>query len=214
MLKLKKLFLLSLVIPIIFLSSIAYAKPFCALRDPTVEVYELFPLATSYKSIVHTVGKGTRSKILDILPFTIHAKEIGEHTVYAAFSDERSLGLVHVRSELGSWGLLEIAWAIDLDGNVIDFTFQRCREDGCKEIGSLNFRQQLLGMGLTDLTALMNEDGSELLEGKLMVTPGAMELGASVIRSAMKTLVVTQMVWGDDIEVLKTYSPLTIMFNK
>lgn len=215
MIRFNRLCLLGLLMTSLFASSIAYAKPYCALRDPTTEVYKLFPTATTYKSIVHTVDKATRKQILGVLPFTIHAKEIGEHTVYITFAESSPLGVVHVRSELGSWGLLEIAWAIGLDGKVIDFIFQRCREDGCEEVGGQGFRQQLVGMGVDDLRTLMNEDGSELVEGKLDISPEAMELGASVIRSAMKTLVVTDIVWGEDIDALSaSSSSLTSVVGK
>lgn len=203
MIKNKRLILTNLLISILLLSSVCYAKPFCALRDPVHEVYSLLPAATSYKSIVHAVDKNARKEILNVLPFTIHSKEIGEHTVYIGLAEEKPLGVVHVRSEPGSWGLLEIAWALDLDGKIIDFRFQRCREDSCSEIKSDKFRQQLSGMALKDLSTLINEDGSELLIGKLDVTSEATKLAASVIRSAMKTIVVTRMIWGKDIESLR-----------
>ncbi len=199
------LFLLSLLITTFFMSAISHAKPFCALRDPVHEVYSLLPTANSYKSIVHLIDKQARKEILETLPFTIHSKEIGQHTVYVGQDAEVPVGVVHVRSEPGNWGLLEIAWALDLDGKIIDFRFQRCREKGCDEIQNEKFRKQLAGMELKDLSALLNEDGS-FKTNKFDVSTDSSELIEAVLRSAMKTIVITDLIWGKDIEALKETS--------
>ncbi len=199
------LFLLSFLITSFFLSAVSHAKPFCALRDPVHEVYSLLPTANSYKSIVHLIDKQARKEILETLPFTIHSKEIGQHTVYVGQNEEIPIGIVHVRSEPGNWGLLEIAWALDLNGKIMDFRFQRCREKGCDEIQNEKFRKQLTGMALKDLSALLNEDGS-FNTNNLDVSPDLSELAEAVLRSAMKTIVITDLIWGHDINALKETS--------
>ena len=203
MTKFKIILLASIFFSIVFPAFLTHAKPFCALRDPVHDVYTLLPTATSYKSIVHSVDKKARGEILNILPFTIHNKEIGKHTLYVGLSGETPLGVVHVRSEPGTWGLLEIAWALDLYGKIIDFRFQRCREDSCDEIKNDRFRNQIVGLGINELSTLINKDGSELQSGKLeSISEDAAKLAVSVIRSAMKTIVVTDMIWGEDIKTL------------
>ena len=126
-------------------SSTAWAQAYCALRDPVRQVYEMYPGAKSYRSIVRTVAQKHRSIIADQLPFTMHFTELGRHTVYVALDGAKPIGLVHVRSERGQWGLVEVAWATDLDMHIVDFRFQRCRERAVKLLDTEEFRAQLIG---------------------------------------------------------------------
>jgi len=169
-------------------SSTAWAQAYCALRDPVRQVYELYPGATSYRSIVRTVGAKHRLIIAERLPFTMHFTELGRHTLYAALDGNKPIGLVHVRSERGQWGLVEIAWATDLDMRIVDFKFQRCRERAKSLLDTEEFRAQLIGKGVGDLVGMLNSDYSGVNPSFLQVPAGAEKLAAVVIRCGAKTL--------------------------
>lgn len=162
----------------------ASAKPFCALRDPSHTIFELFPEADNYYSLVEKVDKGTKEAVLGLIPFTIHNKEIGKHTIYVAQKDGVPVGIVHVRTEPGEWGLVEIAWALHMDLKVRDYRFQRCREAGCDADPS----QVVLHKDLQELLAAYNENTD------------ASGLPQTVLKSAMKTVAITQLVWGEQIQ--------------
>lgn len=162
----------------------AAAKPFCALRDPSHTIFELFPEADNYYSLVENVDKGTKEAVLGLIPFTIHNKEIGKHTIYVAQKDGVPVGIVHVRTEPGEWGLVEIAWALHMDLKVRDYRFQRCRETGCDAEPSKEVLHKDLQELLATYTAKTDASG----------------LPQTVLKSAMKTVAITQLVWGEQIQ--------------
>lgn len=178
----------------------------CALRDPVRQIARLFPDADAYESLVGTVGKETRQDVAKRLPFTLHFNELGRHTLYVAKKEERPVGLVHVRSEAGRWGLVEIAWALDLDLQVIGYEFQRCRDRSKSALTKGTGRETILHKGFQDLMRLMSDDGTALAQNVNFVPKGARPLAATVLRSGLKTIAVTKSVWPDEIAALRAFS--------
>ena len=109
------------------------ANAYCSLRDPVSAIQYLYPAATNHQSIVKVVGKEARASLSDVLPFTLHFNELGKHTLYVALNDRKPSGLIHARTELTDRGLIEIAWALDLDLSIKNFYIQRCRLAECKD---------------------------------------------------------------------------------
>jgi len=178
-------------------------KPFCSLRDPTQQIFEAFPNATNYKSIVHNIDNETKKELLGQLDFTIHSKEIGRHTVFFALKNDIPLGLIHVRTEAGIWGLTEIVWALDMNLNIIDFNFQRCRGSSCKSILNNNFKAQLKGKSLDGVLGLLNSNNQELYNSSADETSvGKESLSKAILRSAVKTMIITDKIWHEDIAKL------------
>ena len=76
------------------------SEAFCALRDPDREIRLLSPEYERHISLVRTITRASRAKLLDEVPFPIHFDELGQHTLYVVLSNKREvLGYVHVRSE-------------------------------------------------------------------------------------------------------------------
>ena len=194
-------------------SSTAWAQAYCALRDPVRQVYEMYPNADSYRSIVRTVGEQHRSIIAERLPFTMHFTELGRHTLYAALDGKRPIGLVHVRSERGKWGLVEVAWATDLDMHIVDFRFQRCRDRAKDLLDTEEFRAQLIGKGIDDLLQMLAGDYRGVNASFLRVPPGAEKLAAVVVRCGAKTLAANEVVWGEDLTGLRYLDRGLAAFN-
>lgn len=180
------------------------AAQYCALRDPVRKIYELYPEATSYRSIVKTVDETARAAVSDRVPLELHFNELGRHTLYVAFQDDVPIGLVHVRSEKGRWGLNENTWALDLDLRVQGFSFQRCRDPQRISIESEEFQSHILGCGLREIEAMLSDDATKIVASDVRVPQTAESLALSVLHSAMKTIVVTEQVWKSDLEILRT----------
>ncbi len=173
----------------------AAAQAYCALRDPVDAIREFFPGDISYRSSVETVDQDVRSALLDRLPFTLLPSELGQHTLYAIHEDDRLVGYVHSRSEPGRWGLIEIAWALDPELRLLDFRFQRCRDRGRSELEGPSVREALHGRSFEDVASLLDPETGRPILGALPVGEGASELAGTVIRSALKTIAVTDLVW-------------------
>lgn len=190
------------VIALIVMPSEAPAQAYCKLRDPVSQIKALYPAAEDYRSIVRTVDNDARNAVAEELPFKLHFNELGRHTLYVAQENGRPVGLVHARSEKGRWGLVEIIWALDFDTRIQDFTFQRCRSPYRGEVESDAFKSLLKGKSLEELGALISSDGEQWQGDRAGLSAEAMELGLAVVRSAMKTMVVTRRVWESDLRTL------------
>ena len=180
----------------VFFAFESFAVAFCALRDPIQQINALFPGYSDYESEVKSINASTANAFLaeQGVPVTLHAKEIGKHTLFYVRDDAQLMGMVHVRSEPGNWGLVEIAWSLSADGKIKDYRFQRCRGGFCSDAESESFRARFKGLSVADLAELFDDKGDirpvDLASGQ--------ELWETMVRSAVKTLVLTEAFWGQD----------------
>lgn len=173
----------------------AAAMAFCALRDPNQQIYAFFPQADGFRSLLEEVDQSVREGVRERLPFTLHHRELGQHSLYVVLQDALPMGVVHVRSESSQYGLVEIAWALDLQLRIIDFSFQRCREAGCRTVESAQFKDALRGRGIDELKTYIDADGAIGAAAPDLLQQDS-GLVAAVLRSALKTIAVTELVWG------------------
>ena len=179
------------------------AEAFCALRDPNREIRMLSPKYESYDSVIRKISQEERVKILKEVPFPIHFDELGQHTLYVVRGKEDVSGYVHVRSEPFSWGLVRIAWMMDTNLDVIGFRFQRCRSPYRAELESEEVLARFSGKSIRELSLLLSPDGERLRGDRFKVSEGAEELASLLIRSAIKTRVVTGIVWESEFTTYK-----------
>lgn len=171
---------------------------FCSLRDPVVAITSLFGTSVTYRSYVESVTEEHRQQVQNQIPFRLHRSEIGQHTLFMVFDGMRPVGFVQARSELTEWGLMEIAWAIELDMTIKDFFFQRCRSPICKSPDIEDLKSTLIGKSVSELAALLDKDGN------LIYTAGSYPeqlapLAQLIVQSAMKTLTLSQIAWSEDL---------------
>jgi len=174
------------------------SSAFCALRDPVRQIYSLYPEARTYRSIVRSVGARARDAILKQLSFKLHFDEIGKHTLYVAVAARRPLGLVHVRTEAGRWGLMEVVWSLNLDLTVRGFRFQRYRGRVSRKVIEGDLQKMLVGKGASELREMLERREAASAEGG-----ERRELERALLRSALKTIVVTRTIWLADLEKLR-----------
>ncbi len=144
----------------------------CAFRNPDRDVYVLFPEATGYRSVIKALDSEGKKKIEEFLGQSLDYDEGGEHTLYLILKGEEIIGIIHPHAERGRYGIVEMIWAITLDGKIIDFTIQRSRERGTKKLKSEEFRSQFRGKSLNDSFTI----------------PGTKEINTDLIRPVKKSL--------------------------
>lgn len=174
----------------------SFGVAFCALRDPIQQINALFPGYSDYESEVKSINASTANAFLAQrnVPVTLHAKEIGKHTLFYVRDAVDLIGMVHVRSEPGNWGLVEIAWSLTIDGKIKDYRFQRCRGGFCSDAESEDFRARFRGLAIDDLPQLFDPDG----DIKPVDLQSGQQLWETMVRSAVKTLVLTEAFWLKD----------------
>jgi hypothetical protein len=165
---------------------VAMGQAYCALRDPVRALYEAYPDADGHRSIIKTVTVDDRTAISKLLPFTIHFDELGRHTLYVLLREGQPIGLLHVRSERGRYGLAEFAWSLDLHGRITDITIQRCRNADLREAANDDLRARLRGADVATILGMLDEEGWS-------------DDSRVLLRSAAKTAAVTRIVWEEDI---------------
>lgn len=170
------------------------------LRDPASTVFAAFPEASSFRAIVRDVDQEAREFVEERLPFKVHFNELGPHAVYVAFRGRKPLGMLYLRTEEGEWGLTEIGWSLTLDLRVIDFGFQRGRSRHRSTLPDSPFARCLAGKDYADLEELLAELEAGSREG---IPEGAAELAGTVVRSGMKTLLVIDAVWREELAKLQ-----------
>lgn len=184
----------------LFHSGQLFAEAFCALRDPISQIRALYPEATHHKSIVKDIDASIAQSVKEQLPNNeLHYGELGRHTLYVTYKGSEILGYVHVRSERSSWGLIETVWAISPNLTVDNFMFQRCRTPKKKLIDDTSFKSLFLGNNYQALKKYMSEDGKTGNNDYLKYALDAPELANVVLRCALKTLLITQIVWEKDL---------------
>ncbi|WP_293269096.1 hypothetical protein [Neptunomonas sp.] len=186
-----------LVAIVAFLVSIPVSAAFCSLRDPVIAIQSLYPEATQHRSIIRPINQKMRGEVAKRLPFTIHHNEIGKHTLYQVLKGAASIGFVQARSELSEWGLIEIAWAISSDMKIESLAFQRCRSPECNDTLKNEIEAVIQGKSFAELLLLVSTDGQSLSEQakEVFLTNPAMHL--LILSSALKTLAITELAWGD-----------------
>ena len=176
-----------------------HAVAYCALRDPFAALQTMYPEADAHHSIVRIIGPEARDHVAENLPFSLHFNELGKHTLYVVASDGKPIGLIHARSEPYVWGLVEIVWSLNMDLTIRDFQFQRCRSRSCGDLENGQFKRQLIGKSQQQLSRYLTDDGQFLSPDGLSVPMGAEALALSLLRSAIKTVVITGYAWRDDL---------------
>mgnify|MGYP003340206711 CR=1 FL=1 len=177
------------------------AVAYCSLRDPVSAIQEFFPNMTDYRSLLGSVEVNVRERLTSELSYDMHFNEFGKHTLYLVYSGQAPIGLVQARSEKGDWGLDEIAWALDVEMRIRDFRYQRSRSRGRDEIEQQRFKNELIGKDFQALKTMLTEDGKRLVNPPEHLSQEARVLAATVIRSALKTILVTETVWGNTADV-------------
>ena len=181
----------------------AYAEaPFCSLRDPSHQIYDMYPKATGFRSVVRDITNETQVAVDQKIPFPLLQGELGQHTLYVPVAEGAPLGYIQIRSELTEWGLAEIVWALSIQREVSDFRFQRCRGQACKSIKETGVRELLQGLDKADLIALLDDKGQLLPAHTASMNENERMLASVLTRSAIKVIAVIESGWPSTVAEL------------
>ncbi|MDJ0940445.1 MAG: hypothetical protein QNJ00_11850 [Woeseiaceae bacterium] len=181
--------------------------PYCSLRDPSHQIYDMYPTATGYRSVVREIDNETQVAVDKKIPFSLLKGELGQHTLYVPVDSGDPLGYIQIRSELTEWGLAEIVWALNIEREVVDFRFQRCRGQACKSVLEKGLQEMLEGLDQAALIALLDDQGQ--LPESLTETMNEDErmLASVVTRSAIKVIAVIESGWSTTVRELAQNNP-------
>ena len=172
---------------------------FCSLRDPVSAIQMLYEQGYEYRSVVTSITEEDRASVKEKLSFTLHQSEVGKHTLYVLYKDKKHVGFLQARSEWAKWGLIEIAWGINVDRSIKGFYYQRCRSPECNDHTIKNISSVLENKSFEELQALLSANGEELSPAGKAAFKVAPQLALLTLHSALKTLAITDISWKNDI---------------
>jgi hypothetical protein len=190
-----------LIVIIVQVLTVSHANAaFCSLRDPVSAVQMLYKEGYEYRSLVTTITEEDRAAVKQKLSFTLHQSEVGKHTLYVLYKDNQHAGFLQARSEWAKWGLVEIAWGINVDRSIKGFYYQRCRSPECNNYTVKSINKILVNKSFTELQALLSENGEELSSAGKAAFTVAPHLALLTLHSALKTLAITDISWKSEID--------------
>ena len=164
----------------------------CALRDPDRSIYEIYPTATSYRTIARSVDEKVKTRVEQQIGLPLSLNDLGKHSIYVILNNKIPIGFVHARTELGKRGGIELVWGLDLDLKIYSFRIQRSREEHTAFIKSAAFREVIVGQNQTAMRVLLTQDTRSVDEAALEYPDGAGGIAYTAVTSGVKMIGITE----------------------
>ena len=132
----------------------------CDLNDPDRDVKRLFPGATGYKTLYVSVAEKGGAQLLrriearlgDTFKGLYETADV-PYTMYQVFKGRDLIGYIHGVNQKGRYGGLQVFLALDLQGNIRSFYFQKMTSQYAKQLRDPSFGRQFEGLNLKDFDA-------------------------------------------------------------
>ena len=147
---------LTLILVLITTTSL-FAAVGCDLNDPDRDVKRLFPESTGYKTLYLSIEKKGGKSLLHQIEQRLgdNFKGLYEtadvpYTIYQIYRGKELVGYIHGVNQKGQYGGIQVFLALDLEGNVKAFYFQKLTSKYAKQFREAKFGEQFVGLNLKD----------------------------------------------------------------
>lgn len=151
-----------------------YAAVGCDLNDPDRDVKRLFPDSTGYKTIYVSISKKGGDALLQEIERRLGDKFKGlyetidvPYTMYQIYQGKDLIGYIHGVNQKGQYGGIQVFLALDLEGNIRGFYFQKMTSQNAGLFRNPKFGQQFIGLNLKDFYNYDVATGLETPPGKV-----------------------------------------------
>jgi len=134
-----------------------YAAVGCDLNDPDRDVKRLFPDSTGYKTLYVSIAKRGGDELLRKIEVRLGDSFKGlfetadvPYTMYEITKGADLIGYIHGVNQKGTYGGLQVFLALDLEGVIRGFYFQKLTSRAAKAFRDPAFGKQFLGLSLED----------------------------------------------------------------
>ena len=169
----------------------------CVLRNPVRKIYQIFPDATAYRTVVAPVDDDMKRRIERVLGSPLTQTDLDKHTAYVVLKGGVPIGFVHARTENGKRGSVELVWAMDLDLTIRDFRVQRSREKHTDLIKTDAFRETMTGRDLAGLRTMLTVGNDDVNLSMLGLPQSARSIAHCVVLCGIKTRIITELAFAD-----------------
>ena len=193
----------------ITLVNLSFAAVGCDLNDPDRDVARFFPNSTGYKTIYFSISQKGGQTLLNEIEKRLGDKFHGiyetvdvPYTLYEIYRGKEKIGYIHGVNQKGQYGGIQVFLALDLDGNIKAFYFQKLTSQYAKKLRDAKFAEQFVGLNLKDFY------GYDIVSGKADAqsrvrniknpAPQAEDDFRAALRATKKNLILMdEFVWGN-----------------
>jgi hypothetical protein len=131
----------------------------CDLNDPDRDVKRLFPESTGYKTLYVSIAKKGGDALLkeiearlgDTFKGLFETADV-PYTMYKIYKGDDLIGYIHGVNQKGTYGGLQVFLALDREGVIRGFYFQKLTSKAAKPFREPAFGKQFLGLSLKDFS--------------------------------------------------------------
>lgn len=151
------LVLASAVILILAAVTVARGAVGCDLNDPDRDVKRLFPDSTGYKTLYVSIARRGGDALLREIEARLGDRFKGlfetadvPYTMYEVTKGQEIIGYIHGVNQKGTYGGIQVFLALDKEGVIRGFYFQKLTAKSAKAFRDAAFGKQFLGLSLRD----------------------------------------------------------------
>jgi hypothetical protein len=129
----------------------------CDLNDPDRDVKRLFPESTGYKTLYVSIDQKGGAGLLREVEARLGDRFQGlyetvdvPYTMYQIFRGKELIGYIHGVNQKGRYGGIQVFLALDLEGTIRAFYFQKLTSQYAKSLRDAKFGEQFVGLSLKD----------------------------------------------------------------
>jgi hypothetical protein len=142
---------------ILALATAARAAVGCDLNDPDRDVKRLFPDSTGYRTLYVSIARKGGDALLKEIEARLGDRFKGlfetadvPYTMYEVYKGQELIGYIHGVNQKGTYGGIQVFLALDKDGVIRGFYFQKLTSKSAKAFRDAAFGKQFLGLSLKD----------------------------------------------------------------
>ncbi len=172
----------------------------CDLNDPDRDVKRLFPESTSYRTMYVSIAKKGGPELLREIEARLGDKFTGlfetadvPYTMYEIFKEGDLIGYIHGVNQKGRYGGLQVFLALDANGVIRAFYYQKMTGRAAKAFRDPSFGAQFVGLSLEDFYRYDVVTGREEPAGRVgriaNPVPASEDDFRATLRAAKKNLI-------------------------
>ncbi len=134
-----------------------FAAVGCDLNDPDRDVKRLFPESTGYKTLYVSVARQGGEALLKKIearlgdPFKgLYETMDVPYTMYRIYKGTELIGYIHGVNQKGLYGGIQVFLALDLEGKIRAFYFQKLTNQSAQLLRDPAFGKQFIGLTILD----------------------------------------------------------------
>ena len=140
-------------------AALLYAAVGCDLNDPDRDVKRLFPESTGYKTLYVSIAKKGGEALLkevegrlgDTFKGLFETADV-PYTMYEIYKGQDLVGYIHGVNQKGTYGGLQVFLALDREGVIRGFYYQKLTSKAARPFREPAFGNQFIGLSLKDFS--------------------------------------------------------------